>query len=348
MKSIIKVFVLTLSLSMCAVILPQQASAQQSNVSFQMFYDQLSPYGQWIDYPNYGYVWVPDVGADFVPYSTDGHWVSTEYGWTWVSDYDWGWAPFHYGRWDFDNNYGWFWEPGTEWGPAWVSWRSSNGYYGWEPMGYGMSIGLSFGRPYNDHWTYVRYGDFDRPNVNRYAVNRTYNSWLFKNSSPIRNTYSDRGRNSTYVSGPKRADVQKNMGRKVSPVSIRDNSRPGQNYSKGQLGIYRPKVTKGNTGGQKTVPTRITSLKDVKRPSERNAKSAQQQNARQQQQNTKATQQRQQQQQQQARQQQQNARSNQQQQQARQQQQQQVRQQQVRPQQQQARPQQQQARPQQQ
>ena len=123
-----------------------RASAQQPDVSFQVFYDQLSPYGQWIDYPNYGYVWIPDAGSDFAPYSTRGHWIITDYGFTWVSDYDWGWAPFHYGRWDYDNYYGWFWIPDNEWGPAWVSWRRADGYYGWEPMGPGISINISFGQ----------------------------------------------------------------------------------------------------------------------------------------------------------------------------------------------------------
>src|SRR5438552_2831857 len=67
--------------------------------SFQLFYDDLSPYGTWVSYPSYGYVWVPSMGAGFVPYSTGGHWEFSEYGWTWVSDYAWGWGPYHYGRW---------------------------------------------------------------------------------------------------------------------------------------------------------------------------------------------------------------------------------------------------------
>src|SRR4029077_7618549 len=89
------------------------ASAQPAgDVSYQTFYDELSPYGQWIDYPEYGYVWCPDQGPDFRPYSTGGHWEwSDEYEWTWVSDYDWGWAAFHYGRWLYDPYYGWLWVP---------------------------------------------------------------------------------------------------------------------------------------------------------------------------------------------------------------------------------------------
>ena len=43
------------------------------DVSYQTFYDELSPHGQWIDYPGQGYVWVPDADQDFQPYSTNGH-----------------------------------------------------------------------------------------------------------------------------------------------------------------------------------------------------------------------------------------------------------------------------------
>ena len=67
-------------------------------VSYQTFYDELSPHGRWVEYPGQGYVWVPDAEEDFQPYSTNGHWVwSDDYEWMWVSDYEWGWAPFHYG-----------------------------------------------------------------------------------------------------------------------------------------------------------------------------------------------------------------------------------------------------------
>ena len=171
MKSNFKVLVIFLGLLMSSVIFTKKASAQEPNVSFQVFYDQLSPYGQWVDYPNYGYVWIPDAGPDFSPYSSGGHWIMTDYGWTWVSDYNWGWAPFHYGRWDYDNYYGWFWVPDNEWGPAWVIWRRANGYYGWEPMEPGISISASFGRDYDNHydrWIFVRDRYIDRSDINRY------------------------------------------------------------------------------------------------------------------------------------------------------------------------------------
>jgi hypothetical protein len=274
MKSNIKISAILLVLISSSVIFPKQASAQEANVSFQVFYDQLSPYGQWIDYLNYGYVWIPDSGSDFVPYSTGGHWVYTDYGWTWVSDYNWGWAPFHYGRWSYSNSFGWFWVPGNEWGPSWVTWRRADGYYGWEPMEPGLSISISFDQPYyrtSDHWMFVRDRDIERSDINHYYINRSDHERIIKNSTVINKTYIDNSRHTTYVSGPAREDVQRVVGRSVNPIAIKENDRPGQVLSNGQLRIYRPQVKKSNDGKQKPVPSRIVNVKDVKQPSQRSS-----------------------------------------------------------------------------
>jgi hypothetical protein len=256
-----------------SVISPKQASAQQDYVSFQVFYDELSPYGQWVDDARYGYVWIPDAGPDFMPYSTAGQWILTDYGWTWVSNYEWGWAPFHYGRWDYDNYYGWIWVPDYEWGPSWVTWRSASGYYGWQPMRPGISISISFGRDYyndyHDHWMFVRDRDFQRSNISRYYVNQTNRDRIIMNSTIINNTYIDNSRNTTYVSGPVREDVQRTTGQRVRSVSIRENNTPGQNLKNGQLQIYRPQVRNNNNEGRKPAPNRVTSREEVKQPSER-------------------------------------------------------------------------------
>ena len=104
-------------------------------VSFEYFYDALSPYGDWQYHPHWGRVWSPYADADFRPYHSRGYWRDTvEYGWTWVSDYEWGHIPFHYGRWVYDPYAGWLWVPGYVWGPSWVVWRSGGGYLGWFPM----------------------------------------------------------------------------------------------------------------------------------------------------------------------------------------------------------------------
>ncbi len=276
MKSNMKILAILLCLILSSVIFPKQSSAQEVNVSFQVFYDQLSPYGQWLNYPNYGYVWIPDAGADFVPYSTEGHWIYTDYGWTWVSDYNWGWAPFHYGRWGYDNSYGWFWAPDYEWGPSWVTWRRSEGYYGWEPMEPGISISASFGSGYNnhnDHWMFVRDRDIDRSDVNHYYINRSDHDRIIRNSSVINKTYVDNSRHTTYVAGPAKDDVQKVTGRRVNAVNVQDNDKPGQSVNNGKLKIYRPLVKANNDNGHKPVPSKVATMNEVKRPPERNATS---------------------------------------------------------------------------
>ncbi len=118
---------------------PQQDPNDQDPSAIDDFRDALAPYGQWVDDPNYGTIWMPSpqvVGADFTPYQTSGHWVyDSDY--TWVSDYDWGWAPFHYGRWFVYPGRGWAWVPGKEYAGAWVTWRNADdpsvGAVGWAP-----------------------------------------------------------------------------------------------------------------------------------------------------------------------------------------------------------------------
>ena len=274
MKTLIKVISLLIVWSSGVCITPQEASAQQVSVSFQLFYDELSPYGMWVEYPNYGYVWIPNGVPGFSPYSTAGHWIFTDDGWTWVSDYPWGWAPFHYGRWDYDNVYGWLWVPDNEWGPAWVSWRRSPGYYGWAPLRPGISISMAFGREYreqNERWIFVRDRDISRPDIGRHYVNRNNNATIINNSTVIPNTRNDSRRNATYITGPDRDDVQRVTHATVTPIVIRESDKPGHRLSKGELQIYRPLVQKRSGNGQNPAPSKVIRLNDVRPASERNA-----------------------------------------------------------------------------
>jgi hypothetical protein len=264
MKSYLKFSGMVLILVVSSIIFSQQASAQTTQVSFQEFYDQLSPYGQWVNYSSYGYVWMPDAESDFVPYSTNGHWILTEYGWAWVSEYAWGWAPFHYGRWNFDDQLGWFWVPDTEWGPSWVIWRSAYGYYGWSPMKSGINVKNQYNAD-NNHWIFVRDRDFEKTNVSHYIVNRSEYDRIIRKSTIIKRTYTDNKRHITYVAGPRRADIQKITGKKINPVVVRENKTPGQQLNKGELQIYRPTVSQNNGEGRKSIPNKITPLEEKKR-----------------------------------------------------------------------------------
>jgi len=272
MKAITKIFILFLGLHAATWIAPQKASAQLS-VDFQIFYDDLSPYGNWVDNSDYGYVWSPDVSSGFSPYSTRGHWIYTYAGWTWVSDYSWGWAPFHYGRWDYDNRYGWMWIPGYEWGPSWVSWREYDGYYGWAPMGSGLTINISFGRQYNnpnDHWIFVRERDFYRPNLRNYIITDNNRVNILQSSRVIRRVSVDNVQHRSYMSGPSRTDVQKATGKSFNPVMFRDNGR-SEKRSNEQLNV---KLHENRSTTTKVISTRNVQQKEAQRTPANNQRTA--------------------------------------------------------------------------
>jgi hypothetical protein len=118
----------------------------------------LDQYGQWENTPDYGYVWAPNVGPDWVPYY-DGNWVWEPYwGWTWVSFEPWGWAPYHYGRWFWwGSRWCWwpgigYWGPRPIWAPAYVS------FLGFGFRGVGLGFGIGFG---SIGW--LPLGPFERP-----------------------------------------------------------------------------------------------------------------------------------------------------------------------------------------
>jgi hypothetical protein len=114
---------------------PSETEPPSQVPDLSVFKQQLSPYGRWVDTPEYGRVWIPNgVRSDWQPY-TDGRWIYTDWGWTFASDVPWGPVAFHYGRWGFRASLGWFWVPGFVWAPAWVSWRISDGFVCWAPFG---------------------------------------------------------------------------------------------------------------------------------------------------------------------------------------------------------------------
>lgn len=218
---------------------PNNYEEDPSEVNINSFNDALSPYGRWIQSPEYGRAWIAGISG-FIPYSTGGHWLYSSYGWTWASDYAWGWAPFHYGRWAYDPFYGWMWVPGYEWGPAWVSWRTGGGYYGWSPLGPGLGIGIDVGIPYN-RWVFApcRYMGYDH--INRYYVAPSRNITIIHNTTIINNTTVFNNRR--FVAGPNRADVERFSGRRINTVQIENASAPGRTaISQNRVQMYRPGV----------------------------------------------------------------------------------------------------------
>ncbi|HXC04968.1 MAG TPA: DUF6600 domain-containing protein [Bacteroidia bacterium] len=259
-------FILILTISLCTVVLP----AQRASVSFQVFYNELSPYGTWIDYPSYGYVWTPYAGADFIPYSTAGHWVWTDEGWLWLSDYAWGWGPFHYGRWLYDDYYGWLWIPGNDWGPAWVCWRSAPGFYGWVALGPVSGIDIFWGYNYygpRQNWVYLPARYIADPNPSRYYGPRGDNSTFLKNSTVISRTSAGTTSHTRYISGPDRASVEKASGTTLTPVHLSERTTPGHTLQNNNLSLYRPSVNRN--AADKPAPSHISNRNAIKPVSER-------------------------------------------------------------------------------
>jgi len=145
------------------VFLPAAAQAQDA-IDFRV---ALEGYGQWVQHPRWGEVWIPEqVPPDWQPYRL-GHWAYTEeWGWYWDSEEDFGWVTYHYGRWVFDRGLGWIWIPGRDWGPAWVDWRQGDDFVGWAPLPPDEYLDEDYESP--DIYLFVRAGDLLAPRV--YAV----------------------------------------------------------------------------------------------------------------------------------------------------------------------------------
>jgi hypothetical protein len=124
----------------------------------QTYGSTFDQYGSWQYDQPYGYVWYPQVGPDWRPYSYGAWSPIRPYGWTWVGAEAWAWPTHHYGRWGFARN-AWFWIPGRTWGAAWVSWSFADDYVSWCPLGwngrpiFALSIGSRRGW---DYWTVPR------------------------------------------------------------------------------------------------------------------------------------------------------------------------------------------------
>lgn len=240
---------------------PVYVASPPPDVSY--FYDDLSPYGSWVQLDGVGWCWQPRVLAVnplWRPYCDAGHWVFTDAGWFWQSDYSWGWAPFHYGRWYLHDRCGWVWTPDRVWGPAWVTWRYEGNDCGWAPLpphadfdarlGYrfnGVHVALDFDfglRP--DHFTFIAmrdFGDHDFAHhcLPRAQVTQIYNHTTIINNYVVRNnTVINQGIGVQRVSAATHTDFKK--------VAIRDTpawsaaSSNSRLTGKTEVAVYRPQL----------------------------------------------------------------------------------------------------------
>ena len=264
-------FFLALALLLTLGMQPQKAHAQYENtyVSYNDFYENLAPYGQWIEDPKFGYVWSPNVDGSFRPYYTMGHWAMTDYGNTWLSDYPWGWACFHYGRWTYDNYYGWLWIPGNHWGPAWVSWRYTEGYFGWAPLGPGYEFTSAYGDYIcpNDWWVFIPSQYVFTGNYYRYWYGPRGNTHMINNSHFMNNTYENN--HITYVSGPRTKDFENATHQPVQVFKIRNSKNLNTRVHSNEIKMYRPaeiRPTSPTTGNTIIPPNVVTAPQPVRTP----------------------------------------------------------------------------------
>ncbi len=234
--------------------------------SYNDFYELLAPYGQWIDDAHYGYVWSPDVDASFRPYFSKGYWAMTDFGNTWVSEYQWGWACFHYGRWTFDSYYGWLWVPGANWGPAWVSWRTGLGVFGWAPLAPGFEFNgkeLNQYNPPKDWWVYLAPEYLYGGNYYRYLYGAAGSNVSKKNTSPVDNTYTQNG--VTLVAGPRTKQVEERGIKQVQLYRINNTGTPRAEYVHHDVvKMFRPAEIKAvPASGERMVPPNIIKAPSV-------------------------------------------------------------------------------------
>jgi hypothetical protein len=227
--------------------LPQQ---EQPPEAVGMFYSDLSPYGEWIEFEPGLYAWHPlNVSPAWRPYS-EGRWVWSDYGWFWVTAEPFGWATYHYGRWYLDASYGWIWFPDSIWGPAWVEWRCNNDYIGWAPLPpyarFHVTVGIRFTTRWAAppvYWSFVAF--------NRFVSNRTYRAYAPESSvrhliSATRSTGRyDIDQNRIVNRGVDREFIQKRIPTRIESADVtiidqRGVERLTREGQRDRIEIYRP------------------------------------------------------------------------------------------------------------
>jgi hypothetical protein len=242
---------------------PVYSSTAPAEVNY--FYNDLSPYGTWVDLAGVGWCWQPRlvlINHEWRPYCDGGHWVYSDCGWYWQSDYSWGWAPFHYGRWQLHNRCGWVWTPDTVWAPAWVTWRTSGDYCGWAPLPPHAVFDAGFGWRFNgarvgldfdfglraDSFTFVAFHDFTHHDLGHRhlagtEVARAFNRATVINNFAVNNRLVvNRGIPVDRVSTATRSQIR--------TVAIRDSSASAgrgtgiRGMENGTPVLYRPQLRK--------------------------------------------------------------------------------------------------------
>jgi hypothetical protein len=243
-------------------------SIHSGAVDLGYFYDDLAPYGHWIQSPSYGWVWTPRaVSSSWRPYQ-DGHWVWTDEGWTWITDEPYGWATYHYGRWYDDPEIGWAWVPGYDWGPSWVSWQDSADYVGWAPLPPSVQVGVGFSNARLSvlispaAYVFVPTRNFLSLQVGRYGVPRSHVSSIYRHTRNVTGYRFDRGR--VYASGVPLDRIERVRGRRVQRYALSDQGpslrHRGARVQGDRIEIFRPQVRRARVTAPSARPAARQSV----------------------------------------------------------------------------------------
>ena len=217
------------------------------------YYDDLAPYGSWVDLEGYGWCWQPTalaVNPAWQPYCDAGHWVYTDSGWFWQSDYTWGWAPFHYGRWFHHEHNGWVWFPDRVWGPAWVTWRMVDNDCGWAPLplhtvleadgfvynGVRVGANFDFGLPASC-FTFVGLADFCKPELTHFCLPQPEVGRIFTRTTIINNYEITKNMVVNHGIGVDRVSAATHLA--IRPLAIRDVPAGGAKPPEESGVVYR-------------------------------------------------------------------------------------------------------------
>ncbi len=264
-------------------------------VSTTVFYESLSPYGNWVRVEPYGWCWQPtivSVSPSWRPYCDGGQWAWTDHGWYWHSTYSWGWAPFHYGRWHRSASIGWVWAPGCDWGPAWVSWRYNDAHCGWAPLppechwsaGVGFSwtsggtrVSVGFGIV-DDCWYATSWNRFCDPGLPRWCLDRREVPRFVNNSRNAiggDNSVNIVGNNNTVIinNGIPADEVQRRGRQEVRKFAVADASSPLQTGTRldmprasgrPEIAAYRPRIDSA-PGRDSAPPSTILARQEARK-----------------------------------------------------------------------------------
>src|SRR5262245_3267914 len=180
-----------------------------SNFSFSVgFHDELSPYGAWVNYSNYGNCWRPYGYSGYRPY-VDGYWADSSYGPTWNGNEAWAPYTYNYGNWIYTARYGWIWIPGYDYHANYVDWTYGDGYIGWRPRfpsGYYYPGGNDF-----NLWVVINSNNFGYRSYRPYVLGSTY----------VRNLW-DRGVFRRRYDRMSRFELERVVRRPIQRVSLRE------------------------------------------------------------------------------------------------------------------------------